>query len=54
VPGGRLWFEHGCDQAEAVARLLSVAGFSGIATQRDLAGLPRCTGGVLESGSTLG
>jgi release factor glutamine methyltransferase len=54
VPGGQLWLEHGCDQAEAVARLLSVAGFSGIAIHRDLAGLPRCTGGVLESGSTLG
>lgn len=54
VPGGRLWFEHGCDQAGAVARLLSVAGFSGVATHHDLAGLPRCTGGVLELGSTLG
>jgi len=49
--GGRLWFEHGFDQAEAVAGLLSVAGFSGIATRRDLAGRQRCTGGTLAARS---
>ena len=47
VPGGQLWFEHGFDQAEAVAGLLWVAGFSGVATRRDLGGQPRCTGGTL-------
>ena len=45
--GGHLWFEHGFDQAEAVAGLLSVAGFAGVGTRHDLAGQPRCTGGAL-------
>lgn len=44
-PGGWLLLEHGHDQAEAVAALLDAAGFAQIATRRDLAGLPRCTGG---------
>jgi release factor glutamine methyltransferase len=38
VRGGQLWFEHGFHQAEAVAGLLSAAGFAGIATRHDLAG----------------
>jgi release factor glutamine methyltransferase len=45
VPGGWLLLEHGYDQAEAVAALLRAAGFNGVATRRDLAGQPRCTGG---------
>ena len=53
VPGGRLWFEHGFHQGDAVTRLLSEAGFSDIATHHDLAGHPRCTGGALEPGSAL-
>lgn len=44
-PGGWLLLEHGWDQAEPVARLLEGAGFEAIATRRDLAGQPRCTGG---------
>jgi len=48
APGGRLWFEHGFDQAEAVAGLLSVAGMTGVDTRCDLAGQPRCTGGTLD------
>jgi release factor glutamine methyltransferase len=45
APGGWLLLEHGYDQAEAVAALLRAAGFDGVATRRDLAGQPRCTGG---------
>jgi len=44
-PGGWLLLEHGHTQAEAVATALGRAGFSAIGTRRDLAGLPRCTGG---------
>ena len=45
VPGGWLLLEHGHDQAQAVQRLLSVAGLESIETRRDLGGRPRCTGG---------
>ena len=45
--GGRLLFEHGWQQADAVAAILADAGFCGIATRRDIEGRPRCTGGVL-------
>jgi release factor glutamine methyltransferase len=44
-PGGWLLLEHGFDQAEAVAGLLSTRGFTQVSTRRDLAGQPRCTGG---------
>lgn len=44
-PGGRLWLEHGYDQAEAVAALLAAAGFTDIAQRRDLAGILRVSGG---------
>jgi len=43
--GGWLLLEHGCDQAPAVGQALANAGFADIATQADLAGQPRCTGG---------
>ncbi len=46
VPGGRLWFEHGYDQAPAVADLLAAAGFVGIEHRTDLAGILRVTGGM--------
>lgn len=46
-PGGWLLLEHGQDQAEAVRGLLRAAGFTDVQTRRDLAGLPRCTGGHL-------
>jgi release factor glutamine methyltransferase len=46
VPGGRLYFEHGYDQARAVAALLDAAGFVSIAQRRDLAGILRVTGGT--------
>ena len=45
--GGQLWLEHGYDQAESVRHMLRQAGFSGVRTHEDLAGLPRVTGGSL-------
>lgn len=44
APGAWLLFEHGFDQAEAVAGLLREAGFTDIATRRDIENRPRCTG----------
>ena len=43
--GGWLLLEHGHDQAGEVCRLLADAGFTGMQTQSDLAGQPRCSGG---------
>lgn len=42
--GGWLLLEHGWNQAEAVAGLLSQAGFTDVFMARDLAGQPRVTG----------
>lgn len=42
-----LFLEHGCDQGEAVRTLLQQAGFAGVFTARDLAGLERTSGGQL-------
>jgi release factor glutamine methyltransferase len=44
-PGGWLLLEHGWDQATAVRGLLQAAGFTGVVSRRDLAGIERCTGG---------
>jgi release factor glutamine methyltransferase len=44
-PQGWLLLEHGADQANAVAGMLSKAGFSQVTSRRDLAGHRRCTGG---------
>ena len=44
-PGGWLLLEHGFDQDAAVRTLLAAAGFEAVETRRDLAGLPRCSGG---------
>lgn len=44
-PSAWLLFEHGHDQAAAVASLLQDRGFEAVSTRLDLAGLPRCTGG---------
>ena len=41
APGGTLAVEHGYDQSERVRELFSAAGFSGIVTAKDLAGIPR-------------
>lgn len=45
VPGGALVVEHGHDQAGAVRELLRDAGFSDLASLRDLAGVPRVAAG---------
>lgn len=41
--GAPLAFEHGYDQADAVADLLRSRGFEDVETHRDLAGIPRVT-----------
>ncbi len=46
APGGWLLLEHGWDQADAVQALLSAAGFTLVQSRADLAGVPRCTGGI--------
>jgi release factor glutamine methyltransferase len=48
-PGGWLAVEHGFDQAPAVQRLLTEAGFQDCLSRADLAGINRCTGGRLRS-----
>jgi release factor glutamine methyltransferase len=45
VPRGALALEHGHDQAQAVRSLLREAGFAGIASARDLAGIERVSYG---------
>ncbi len=45
-PGGWLLFEHGWQQADAVAQLLSERGFEQIESWRDLGGQQRVTGGL--------
>lgn len=46
-PGGWLLMEHGYDQAVQVRDLLEAAGFSGVASWRDSAGIERVSGGCL-------
>jgi release factor glutamine methyltransferase len=45
APGGWLLLEHGFEQGDAVASLMSAAGFADVAHRHDLAGHVRCTGG---------
>jgi release factor glutamine methyltransferase len=45
--GGWLLLEHGYDQAEAVRLLLEAAGFAGLVSIPDLAGIPRVAGGKI-------
>ena len=45
-PGGWLLLEHGHDQSAAVQHLLRQAGFDPVQSRPDLAGIPRCTGGL--------
>jgi release factor glutamine methyltransferase len=47
-PKGVLLLEHGYDQAQACRQLLSKAGFGGVFSLPDLAGIQRVTGGCLE------
>ena len=48
APDGVLVFEHGADQAERVAALLTEAGWQAVEQFRDYAGLPRVTRARLE------
>jgi release factor glutamine methyltransferase len=43
--GAWLLLEHGWDQAAPVRQLLQAAGFVGVASERDLGGHERCSGG---------
>jgi release factor glutamine methyltransferase len=45
APGGWLLMEHGYDQAAAVRALLDGAGYTGVQSWRDLAGIERASGG---------
>jgi release factor glutamine methyltransferase len=45
--GGWLLFEHGYEQADACRDLLLDAGFGGVISRADIAGLPRVAGGRL-------
>lgn len=48
-PGGRLLVEHGRDQGAAVRALFAGAGFTAVATRRDLAGHERLTEGQCDT-----
>ena len=43
--GGWLMFEHGYDQSARVRQLMQQAGFTGVASARDLSGIERVTAG---------
>lgn len=47
-PQGKLMFEIGCDQAEAVEELMKNAGYEQITVKKDLAGLERVVYGTLQ------
>ena len=47
APGGWLLFEHGYDQASAARDILLKAGFEHLICEKDLAGIPRVSGGRL-------
>lgn len=53
-PGGWLLLEHGWDQAQSVQTLLRQAGFVGVHSRQDLAGIERCTGGQIPDGTNIG
>ncbi|SEK13686.1 MULTISPECIES: peptide chain release factor N(5)-glutamine methyltransferase [unclassified Variovorax] len=44
--GGWLLLEHGHDQAAAVRQLLADRSFAEVQSRDDLAGIPRCSGGI--------
>ena len=48
--GGWLLLEHGFEQGDACRALLEDAGFAGVQTWPDLAGLPRVSGGRIDWG----
>ncbi|UDG82777.1 HemK/PrmC family methyltransferase [Candidatus Vallotia lariciata] len=45
APGGKIWIEHGHNQAKEVRSLLNTYGLYSIHSVRDLAGIERVTGG---------
>jgi release factor glutamine methyltransferase len=45
APGGRLFFEHGYDQAARCRALLAQAGYFDVTSRPDLAGIERLSGG---------
>ena len=45
APAGWLFIEHGYNQAESVQALFQDAGYGGVESRRDLAGIPRVTFG---------
>ncbi|NBJ93130.1 peptide chain release factor N(5)-glutamine methyltransferase [Parablautia muri] len=45
-PGGRLFFEIGCEQGPAVRELMEKAGYRGVTICQDLSGLDRVVSGV--------
>ena len=47
VPGGRLYFEVGIGQADAVLRIMRTQGFGDIQIVKDLRGIPRVVFGTL-------
>lgn len=49
-PGGRILFEIGYDQGQAVSGMLLDAGFTGVQVKKDLAGLDRIVIGQLPAG----
>jgi release factor glutamine methyltransferase len=49
LPGGWLLLEHGYNQASSCRALLAAAGFAGVQSWRDLAGIERVSGGQLQS-----
>ena len=49
--GGWLLLEHGHDQADAVRALLRAAGFAQVQSRDDLAGIARCSGGLMPAGA---
>jgi len=52
APAGQLWIEHGYDQAPDVRAILTEAGFMGVHSLRDLAGIERASGGLRDAYSS--
>ena len=48
--GGWLLFEHGYDHAHACLELLAQSGFARLFCSKDLAGIPRVSGGLINGG----
>ncbi|HSS47153.1 MAG TPA: peptide chain release factor N(5)-glutamine methyltransferase [Burkholderiales bacterium] len=48
--GSWLLFEHGYDQAHACLELLAQSGFTRLSCSKDLAGIPRVSGGQIDGG----